>query len=131
MKIHFTILKYQSLSCNLLNVFTGSLALIDLGSVNVTSKNVMTAIGSLCTCPQAVTLFSSSYSNEFSGSDNLDCTCDECLEQFWDNDCSDDEDPPRSYRLNQYRDPDPIISQEKLRSILKREWPKVMNFALL
>ena len=110
---------------NQLFYILGSLALMDLGSVNITSQNVMTAIASLCTRPIAVSLFKTDYGNEFSTMDNLNCTCEEWCYNFSNVPTSDNEDPPRPYRS-----PDPTISQEKLLSTLKFSWPKVAIISL-
>ena len=108
-----------------INNFSGSLSLVDLGSVNVTSRNVMTAVAALCNRPTAVSFFKLNYLDEFPDRDNLDCTCEECLSQFWDSECSDDENPPRRYCGSKYRAPDIKITKDDLRSTLQMDWPKV------
>ena len=93
--------------------------------MNVTSRNVMTAVAALCNRPTAVSIFTLNYLDEFPDRDNLDCTCEECLSQFWDSECSDDENPPRRYCLSKYRAPDIKITEDDLRSTLQMDWPKV------
>ena len=85
-------------------------------------RNVMTAIGSLCTRPNSVSFFHVGYWDE-SPSSRSDCYCDECVDQFPSNsDCSatssssDDEYNP-SLGFD--------ISDEQLRTTLLKDWPKV------
>ena len=89
---------------------------MDLGSVNTTSKNVMTAIASLFTRPKAVPIFNTDYGNEFSTMDNLDCSWEECCYNV---PTSDDEEAPRPYQSL-----DETIPQAKFYD-LKFYWTKV------
>ena len=91
--------------------------------MNITSQNVMTAIASLCTRPKAVSLFKTDCYNEFPIDDELDCSCEECHYNFSNVPTSDDEEPPRPHPYL-----DVTISQEKLQSTLKFNWPKVAMF---
>ena len=101
------------------------MALVDLGSVNITSHAVMTTIASLCSRPKTI-LFSDpseeppvirhhrnrrSREDSYSGSDDS-----------YDN--SDFETDVQG-QLEAYSEPDFTISKQDFQSILKTDFPKV------
>ena len=77
------------------------------------SGNVMRAISSLCVRPKAASFFHI-WSDELS--QNLDCSCDECYDDYENN--SDDDEDGNAPIAEQ------IISYHQLEMTLK-DWPKV------
>ena len=110
-------------NCNIL----GSLSLVDLGSVNITSHSVMTFIASLCSRPKVVSFSDPSASEEHPNRlrqpRRRQCGCGGYHSNSdGDSDVSSDDDDARHVVQG-----DSVISKDKLRKILKTDWPKVIT----
>ena len=98
-------------------IFLGPLSLVELGSVNMKSGNVMRAISSLCVRPKAASFF---HICSDVLAQNLDCSCEECYDGFQNS--SDDDEDGQSIT-------EQIISDHQLEMTLK-DWPKVILISI-